>query len=465
MSIKKISLLVVICFSTILFNNNFAIAKNKSDKDELYNQIEIFSDAISAIQHDYVDIVPPKEIIYGALKGMLASLDPYSQFMDPDSFKELQVETEGEFGGLGIEITLRDNLLTIITPLDGTPADFAGLKAMDRIVKIDDTITKDITLTEAVKLMRGKPSTDVTLTIMRDNEDKLLDFTITRDIIEVKAVRNSQILEDNIGYIKLTDFSEKTKSDLDAALKQLEKEGMDSLIFDLRNNPGGLLISSVETASEFLPTGEMIVYTKGREENQNTEFRATGKSNYKDIPLIVMVNSGSASASEIVAGAIQDHKRGIILGTTSFGKGSVQTVIPLRDGSALRLTTAKYYTPSGRTINEVGVVPDVTVEFEQPKEKKIEQVKKDKEVFDKIENDEKAKSEKNIDLKEDAVTEQTPTNKDTDETKDKDTDKDKNKSKDKNKEQPDFIKDDNQLRAAINLMRGIKIYTNLKKSD
>ncbi|MBU1088244.1 MAG: S41 family peptidase [Candidatus Omnitrophica bacterium] len=449
MSVKKISLFVVVCFSIILFSNTCAIAKPKADKDELYNQIEVFSDAISAIQNDYVDSVAPKEIIYGALKGMLSSLDPYSQFMDPETFKELQVETEGEFGGLGIEITLRDNLLTIITPLDGTPADLAGLEAMDRIVKIDDTITRDITLTEAVKLMRGKPGTDVTLTIMRDNEDKLLDFTITRDIIEIKAVRKSQILEDNIGYIKLTDFSEKTKSDLDAALKQLEKEGMDSLIFDLRNNPGGLLISSVETASEFLPTGEMVVYTKGREKNQNSEFRATGKSNYKDIPLIIMVNSGSASASEIVAGAIQDHKRGIILGTTSFGKGSVQTVIPLRDGSALRLTTAKYYTPLGRTINEKGIVPDVTVEFEPVKEKKIEQVKKDKEVFDKIENDEKkAKSEKDIDkidTNEAVEPKQAPKN--------------------KTKEQPDFIKDDNQLRAAINLMHGIKIYTNLKKSD
>ncbi|MFH1062939.1 MAG: S41 family peptidase [Candidatus Omnitrophota bacterium] len=455
MFIKKLSLCVIVCLSITLFSNNCAFAKTKSDKDELYSQIEIFSDAISAIQHDYVDTVLPKEIIYGALKGMLASLDPYSQFMDPDTFKELQVETEGEFGGLGIEITLRDNLLTIITPLDGTPADLAGLKPMDRIVKIEDTITKDITLTEAVKLMRGKPGTDVTLTIMRDNEDKLLDFTITRDIIQIKAVRNSRILEDNIGYIKLTDFSEKTKSDLDEALKQLEKEGMDSLIFDLRNNPGGLLISSVETASEFLPTGELIVSTKGREQGQNSEFRATGKSRYKDIPLIVMVNSGSASASEIVAGAIQDHKRGIILGTTSFGKGSVQTVIPLRDGSALRLTTAKYYTPSGRTISDKGIFPDVTVEFEQVPEKKIEQVKKDQAVFDKIKKAEtKTQSETEVKNKEDKENKEDTENKETEQAPETEP-----------KEQPDFIKDDNQLRAALNLMHGIKIYNNLKRSN
>lgn len=461
MSIRKLSPFIIVCLSITLIINNCAIAKNKSDKDELYNQIEIFSDAISAIQHDYVDLVQPKEIIYGALKGMLSSLDPYSQFMDPDTFKDLQVETEGEFGGLGIEITLRDNFLTIITPLDGTPADLAGLKPMDRIVKIDETITKDIILTEAVKLMRGKAGSDVKLTIMRENEDKLLDFTITRDIIQIKAVRTSQILEDNIGYIKLTDFSEKTKSDLDAALEKLEKEGMDSLIFDLRNNPGGLLISSVETASEFLPTGELIVSTKGREEGQNSEFRATGKSNYKDIPLIIMVNNGSASASEIVAGAIQDHKRGIILGTTSFGKGSVQTVIPLRDGSALRLTTAKYYTPSGRTISDKGIKPDVTVEFEPVPEKKIEEIKKDNTVFDKIKQDEiaaKAKSD----------------NKKIEDSENKQEDKENiiepeietvPAPEDTPKEQPDFIKDDNQLRAAINLMHGIKIYSNLKKSN
>ena len=452
MSIKKLSILLIICFSITISGNNIATAKPGADKDDLYRQIEIFSDAIGAIQNDYVDNVPSKEIIYGALKGMLSSLDPYSQFMDPDTFKELQVETEGEFGGLGIEITLRDNFLTIITPLDGTPADFAGLEALDRIVKIEDTVTKDITLTEAVKLMRGKPGTDVKLTIMRENADKLLDFTITRDIIEIKAVRRSAILEDNIGYIKLTDFSEKTKSDLDTALKQLEKEGMDSLIFDLRNNPGGLLISSVETASEFLPTGEMIVYTKGREKNQNSEFRATGKSHYKDIPLIVMVNSGSASASEIVAGAIQDHKRGIILGTTSFGKGSVQTVIPLRDGSALRLTTAKYYTPSGRTINEIGIVPDVTVEFEPVKEKKEELTKKDNEVFAKIKkDDEESMFKENID--EDKEIDANIEN------------ESEESSEDEPKETPDFIKDDNQLRAAINLMHGIKIYSNLSKPN
>ena len=437
---KKISILLVIFICTgMFFINGSAEAKPKAPEDDLYRQIEIFSDAITAIQHDYVETVASKDIIYGALKGMLAALDPYSQFMDPDTFKELQVETEGQFGGLGIEITIRDNLLTIITPLHGTPADIAGLRPLDRIVKIENTITKDMTLTEAVKLLRGKPGTDVTLTIMREAEESFKEIVVTRDIIKIKAVRKAKLLKDNIGYIKLTDFSEKTKSDLDLALDKLAESGMDSLIFDLRNNPGGLLVSSVETVSEFLPTGKLIVYTKGREKNQNVEYRATGKTNFKDIPLIVMINGRSASASEIVAGAIQDHKRGIILGTKSFGKGSVQTVIPMRDGSALRLTTAKYYTPLGRTINETGIIPDVSVKEEPPREKK--QAKNDKNVFDKMEDEDMNDSDQAI-----------PEN-------------DVDKEEEEEEEEEELIRDDNQLRAAINLMHGIKIYKALPKTN
>ncbi|MCG2712681.1 MAG: S41 family peptidase [Candidatus Omnitrophica bacterium] len=437
----------------MLLVSGCAYAKPKNLEDDLYHQIEIFSDAITAIQHDYVETVPSKDIIYGALKGMLSALDPYSQFMDPDTFKELQVETEGEFGGLGIEITIRDNLLTIITPLDGTPADKAGLQAQDRIVKIEDKITRDMPLTEAVKLLRGKPGTDVKLTIMRESEESFKEITVTRDIIEIKAVRKAELLKDNIGYIKLTDFSEKTKSDLDLALEKLAKNGMDSLIFDLRNNPGGLLISSVETVSEFLPTGKLIVYTKGREQNQNIEYRATGKTDFKNIPLIVMINGGSASASEIVAGAIQDHKRGIILGTKSFGKGSVQTVIPLRDGSALRLTTAKYYTPLGRTINEIGIIPDVSVKVELPREKK--EAKKEKNIFDKMEkdtNNNKNNEGNKLPVGIETEGETTP-------------DKKMEEKKEEKDEEEEFIRDDNQLRAAINLMNGIKIYNSLQKTN
>jgi carboxyl-terminal processing protease len=360
--------------------------------------------------------------------------------MDPDNYKELQVETEGQFGGLGIEITIREDLLTIITPLDETPADKAGLKSMDRIVKIDGKITRDITLSDAVKRMRGKPGTDVTLTILREGADELKDYVITRDIINIKSVRKAELFENNIGYIKLTDFSEKTKNDLDRALETLEKKGMDSLIFDLRNNPGGLLISSVETVSEFLTTGKLIVSTKGREKEQNVEYHATGKTHFKEIPLIVMINEGSASASEIVAGAIQDHKRGIILGTKSFGKGSVQTVIPLVDGSALRLTTAKYYTPAGRSINEIGVIPDVIVEAETTAIADKQPKKKENDIFKKIETEDKDKKKE--------TTPQTPAP-------DPAVPGEKNQEPDKK-----LLEDDNQLRAAINLMQGIKIYRN-----
>ncbi len=443
---KKIFYFIAGCFcaAIILNSANSIWAKEKTEKDDLYNQIEIFSDAITAIQNEYVDPAKPKDIIYGALKGMLASLDPYSQFMDPDSFQELQVETEGHFGGLGIEITVRDSLLTIITPIDDTPAQKAGLKALDRIVKIDGKITKDFTLTEAVKLMRGKPGTNVTLTILRETEEELKDYVITRDIINIKAVRKAEIMENKIGYIKLTDFSETTKNDLDKALEELGKKGMDSLIFDLRNNPGGLLISSVDTVSEFLPTGKLVVYTKGREKSQNVEYKAAGKTHFKDIPLIVLINEGSASASEIVAGAIQDHKRGIILGTKSFGKGSVQTVIPLRDGSALRLTTAKYYTPAGRTINEIGIIPDVVVEFETPK--KTKEAKKEQDVFEKI----NGKDTKQENTPKEGETIQEPV---------------KEIPPEQPQEQKDFINQDNQLRAAINLMKGIKIYQNIKVTN
>ena len=420
-------------------------AHAKATNDDIYAHIELLSDAITAIQHDYVEKVPAKDIIYGALKGMLGALDPYSQFMDPEIFKELQVETEGEFGGLGIEITLRDDLLTIITPLDGTPAAKAGLKALDRIVRIDGEITRDMTLTEAVKRMRGKPGSDVKLTIMREATEEVKEYVITRAVIQIRAVRKAAVVDKSIGYIKLTDFSEKTKGDLDKALEKLEKDGMTSLILDLRNNPGGLLISSVETVSEFLPTGKLIVSTKGRETGENNvEYRATGKTHYKDIPLIVMINAGSASASEIVAGAIQDHKRGIILGTKSFGKGSVQTVIPMRDGSALRLTTAKYYTPSGRTIHELGVIPDVVIEEEEvvAKKKDDDTNKKDKDIFEKIQEQEK-KPENGKDPA--AVTETTPP------VPAPANDEDLNSI-------TELLKKDNQLRAAVNLMKGISIY-------
>ena len=370
---------------------NISFAEKQKAPDDLYKELELFSDAISIIRTDYVEEKKSKDLMYGALKGMLSSLDPYSQFMDPETYNEMKIETEGEFGGIGIEITLKDDLLTIISTIDDTPAYKAGLKAGDKIVKIDGTITKDLTLIEAVKKLRGKPGTDVNIIVLRESEKKLMEFTITRSIIKIASIKKAEILEPGIGYIRLVEFQENTPRDLSDALKKLEAENMKGLVLDLRNNPGGLLDVAVDVAGKFLEEGEMVVYTKGRVENQNIEFKSRNKNNHLDYPMIVLINSGSASASEIVAGAMQDHKRGLILGTKSFGKGSVQTVVPLSDGSAVRLTTSKYFTPKGRSIHGEGIMPDITVEYEE-RSVKDKEIDKETAIFEKL-LDEKQKTE------------------------------------------------------------------------
>jgi carboxyl-terminal processing protease len=363
MKFKKIVLwIIVIGLLLTLQAGNCSSKQEGINKAELYKHIQLFSDAIALIQSNYVDEVEPKTLIYGALSGMLKSLDPYSQFMDPDTYNEMKVETVGQFGGLGIEISIRDNLLTIIAPIDGTPAHKVGLKAGDKIVKIDGEPTRDITLIDAVKRLRAKTGTSVDLTILREKEKRLLDFTITRDVIKIASIKEAKVIEDGIGYIKLVEFQEETEGELEKALDKLEKEGVESLILDLRDNPGGLLNSAVGVMDKFLDSGKMIVTTKGRRENQILEFKAHRKSSYKNYPLVVIVNGGSASASEIIAGAVQDNNRGLIVGTKTFGKGSVQTVVPLADGSALRITTAKYFTPSGKSIVNNGIIPDIVVE-------------------------------------------------------------------------------------------------------
>lgn len=339
--------------------------------EDIYKQLELFSDALSMVRSEYVDNVKSKDLIYGALKGMVQSLDKFSEFMDPESYAEMKVETEGEFGGIGIEIGIKDDILTVIAPIDDTPAYKAGLKAGDRIVKINKDITRGITLLEAVKKLRGKAGTPVTVTVLREGEGKVLDFTITRDIIKVKSVKNPKILEDKIAYVKLSIFQERSARDLEDALVELEKQGMDSLILDLRNDPGGLLNVAAEVAGKFLPTGEMIVYTKGRNNKQEMEFRVKEKKPRTGYPMVVLVDQGSASGSEIVAGALQDHKRAVLVGMKTFGKGSVQTVIPLSDGSAIRLTTSKYYTPNGRSIHGQGIMPDIVVEFKSVKKEDL----------------------------------------------------------------------------------------------
>jgi carboxyl-terminal processing protease len=314
------------------------------------------------VQSQYVDEVAPKDIIYNAIKGTLRGLDPHSSFLDPDMYREMQVETSGSFGGLGIEITLRDDVLTVVAPIEGTPAYRAGIQPGDRILKIEGLSTKDMQLADAVKRMRGKPGSKITVTIVREGWTEPKDFLITREQIRVQSVKNNQ-LEPGIEYIRLRQFQEQTSNDLETALEKYTKEGkIQGLVLDLRNNPGGLLTSAVEVTEKFLEPGKLVVYTEGRVRNQNMRFSSNAKRSFIDFPVVVLVNQGSASASEIVAGALQDYGRAVVLGTQSFGKGSVQTIIPLSDGSGLRLTTAKYFTPKGRSIHGKGITPDILVE-------------------------------------------------------------------------------------------------------
>ena len=394
---KRIILPVVIAsfvIGMLIHHVGFAETQDRKKTDDLYKELELFSDAVSEIRANYVEEKKPKDLIYGALKGMLASLDPYSQFMDPDTYNEMKVETEGEFGGIGIEITQKDDLLTIISPIDDTPADKAGLKAGDKIVKIDGTIVKDITLIEAVKKLRGKPGTDVNIIVLREPDRKLLEFTITRSIIKIASIKKAEMLEPGIGYIRLSEFQENTPKDLSEALKKIEAENLKGLVLDLRNNPGGLLDVAVDVAGKFLEEGKVVVTTKGRVENQNLEFKSKNKNKHLDYPIVVLINGGSASASEIVAGALQDYKRALLMGTKSFGKGSVQTVVPMSDGSAVRLTTSKYYTPSGRSIHGLGITPDIVVEYEE-RSQKDKEVDKETALLEKlIEGKEKTEQEK-----------------------------------------------------------------------
>ncbi len=368
------NILIGLLLSILLFLGVTGVysANRKKNCDDLYRQVELFSDTMAIIHNEYVDDTKPKDLIYGALKGMLTSLDPYSQFMDPESYNDLKVDTEGKFGGLGLEITIKDGLLTVITPIEDTPAWRAGVKSNDHIVKINDVMTRDMALTDAVKKMRGKPGEAVNLTVLRDSENKILNFKITRDIIKIKDIKQARILEDGIGYIRVTEFRENTLIELNNALSNLSKQNMSALIIDLRNNPGGLLDVAVKVAGRFIPADKMIAYTKGRKQDQNLEFFSDSKNAILDLPLVILINEGSASGSEIVAGVLQDYKRAILIGNTSFGKGSVQTVIPLGDGSALRLTTSHYFTPSGKIIHGKGVTPDILVKVKDDSNSKDE---------------------------------------------------------------------------------------------
>ena len=363
-------ILFIAAVSVILALGGWATLKAKTNTPEnqdAYQYLKLFSDVISIVQDNYVEKTDQKKLMYGAITGMLRELDPHSSFLKPEDYKELQIETKGKFGGLGIEITIRDNILTVVSPLEDTPADKAGIQANDQIMKIDDLPTQDMSLMDAVQKMRGPKGSKVKLTILRKGAQKPLEFELVRDIISIQSVK-SRLLEPGFGYIRISSFQSDTANELRKALTQLETEhpGLQGLIVDLRNDPGGLLDQAVEVSDEFLDEG-LIVYTGGRLENQKMRFEAHKKTTPHTYPIVVLVNSGSASASEIVAGALQDHKRAIIMGEQTFGKGSVQTVIPLNDGSALRLTTSLYYTPSGKSIQAKGITPDIVVKKENPK--------------------------------------------------------------------------------------------------
>jgi len=346
----------------LLFSGRLGVEKVGAVPKESYEGLETFTNILAIIQKNYVEEVQTKQLIEGAINGMLTSLDPHSAYLTPDLYKELQVDTKGSFGGLGIEITNRNGVLTVVSPIEDTPAYRAGIKAGDAIIKIDGEFTKDMSLVDAVKKMRGPKDTKVTLTLKRENLSELFDVTLVREIIKIQSVK-SKMLDKGYGYIRVTQFQERTDDDLERALKSLDKEagGLHGLVLDLRNDPGGLLTQAVRVADLFLDGG-MIVYTDGRLESQKQKYFAHKAGTWSDFPMVTLVNGGSASASEIVAGALQDHKRSLVLGTTTFGKGSVQTILPLDDTSALRLTTARYFTPSGRSIQATGIVPDIQME-------------------------------------------------------------------------------------------------------
>jgi carboxyl-terminal processing protease len=336
----------------------------------IYKNLKTFNEVLDMVQKNYVEQVESKKLIEGAINGMMKSLDPHSAYMTSDMYKELEVETRGSFGGIGIEITIKKDVLTVVSPIEDTPAFLAGIKAGDQIIQIDGKSTKDITIMEAVKKLRGPKDTKVTITIMRENMPKPKDYTITRDVIKIRSIK-SKVYDDHIGYIRVASFQERTADDLKKELKNITvKNGaLKGLIVDLRNNPGGLLNQAVGVADVFLKSG-IIVSTKGRTKSMETKSMAKNDGDEPTCPIVALVNEGTASAAEIVSGALQDNGRALVVGTQTFGKGSVQTVIPLEGGSALKLTTAKYYTPNGRSIQAEGIAPDIIVKHIRPAEDK-----------------------------------------------------------------------------------------------
>ncbi|MCF7916222.1 MAG: S41 family peptidase [Candidatus Omnitrophica bacterium] len=381
---QGIFLIAVLVVSIFCYGVGYSLGE---EKESTFANLDIFAEGIAIVNDKYVEKKPVKDLVYGAMKGVLASLDSYSQFLTPEDYKNLIVETEGKFGGLGIEITIKDGVLTIISPIEDTPAWEAGIQPGDIIVEIDDESTKDITLNEAVKKLRGDPGTKVTLTVLHPEQRDVSEIEITRGIIKIEDIKNSSILENDIGYVKISEFRESTAKDLEKALTKLAKEKMVGLILDMRNNPGGLLSSAVDVSSIFLKQGLTVVSTDSRNQEEMIYRSDSFSKKVLDIPIVVLINKGSASGSEIVAAALSDNDRAVLMGETTFGKGSVQTIIPLSDGSAMRLTTSRYYTPAGISIHEKGVKPDIVVAKKEVSEKE--------DVFQRLEK------EKNFEYKKD----------------------------------------------------------------
>ncbi|MBN1664984.1 MAG: S41 family peptidase [Deltaproteobacteria bacterium] len=403
----------------------FAVEKN------IYQEIKTFNEVLNVVERHYVEKVDPQTLIQGAIDGMMKSLDPHSAFMTADVYQELEVDTKGSFGGIGTEITILKDVLTVVAPIEDTPAFHAGIKAGDQIIRIDGKSTKDINIIEAVKKLRGPKDTKVTLTIMRENAAKPLEFTITRTIINIRSVR-SKVYDDHIGYIRVSSFQERTGDDLKNAVIDMNAKAkpLKGLILDLRNNPGGLLTQAVEVSDAFMTSG-LIVSTKGRQKSSETKFSARDDGYEPACPIIVLVNEGTASASEIVSGALQDNRRGIVLGAKTFGKGSVQTVIPLEDGTALKLTTAKYYTPRGRSIQAEGIVPDIVI----------------KQANNAIDKDTPGQVIREKDLEGHIKKEQTK------------------EREDQPKKELDDLQSDNQLKSAIDILKSWEIFKKVSFSD
>lgn len=355
---------LVVCLFVI---GDLAVERAQALPDDTYKELQTFANVLAIVQKNYVEPVSTKQLVNGAITGMLASLDPHSAYLTPDLYRDLEVETRGSFGGLGIEITVKNDMLTVVSPIEGTPAYNAGIKPGDQIIKINNDFTKGMTLTDAVKMMRGPRGSTIHLTLHREGIPDLFTVAVVRDVIKIKSVK-AKDLKDDYGYVRITTFQDGTSDDVEKAMDKIRKRDgghIKGLVLDLRDNPGGLLNQAVSVSDDFLDGG-LVVYTQGRLENQQQKYFSHKKKDFHDFPMVVLVNGGSASASEIVAGALQDQRRAIIEGTQTFGKGSVQTILPLDDESALRLTTARYFTPNGRSIQAVGITPDVVVEPPKP---------------------------------------------------------------------------------------------------